>query len=686
MMRTVLLSLCLGLAIAPISAHADWRGGGGSLSGDAAYHTIIDHTQANHINAIVTNTQSTTSARSFPYTGSNVTPYAAINPNLYPAGYAKPNPDLYVQVLLNNSSIKSSSLTAADNYTCDQGDPAKCPNASPPVPTTFVHRLGNYSSSTGAVTPLTNPKLVGGAETLNNMFTLNDQAFDMDRLRYVANRLWYQWKQDKTQNTGWATRFSYQPTGTMSFENFVYNIVHKHPMFGVIRVVIPTSSSGDMFLDKNQPVAGAEFSTTHTWSGTGTGSSSPSLYRYEAMIDSTVTSSAHSGTMTVYGMILIDYVDKSTYDPNDFFDASQDYIDRYASTAAHDSAATSSLRKNVILPRSSGRNIVLMDWDTLNINPVDDLQSFVQYTDPHTAGPDGRMDTLDIARRKYMMAKSVAYASSDVSDAYVWEYWMRKAAALPATDATRAAILTDLTGSASQYNVSTQAFASGATRRTDFDTTEWANMAEQDKFHAFFPNGYERGWMIAFDALRMGDLDATTAERTAGSWWMHLPDDVAGVDGGSMHTGRNGVPYPEFEVPVDTQAITVDADGDGTATKMPNFFSTDWEDLPALAFAGGLLDVHGDMNASGMLYTPDSCEIEAHKGSEVPGGSTSAGPFQYVSGAILAGNGIWLEDQYTSDHSMIALSYNYNAFDRLRAAIPIVEIKKAQNVTDIAGQ
>jgi len=92
------------------------------------------------------------------------------------------------------------------------------------------------------------------------------------------------------------------------------------------------------------------------------------------------------------------------------------------------------------------------------------------------------------------------------------------------------------------------------------------------------------------------------------------------------------------------------------------------------------------MNASGMLYTPDSCEIEAHKGSEVPGGSTSAGPFQYVSGAILAGNGIWLEDQYTSDHSMIALSYNYNAFDRLRAAIPIVEIKKAQNVTDIAGQ
>lgn len=685
MMRTALFLLCLGLA--PMAAHADKNYGGGStLSGDALYHTIIDHTQANHINVIVTNVQSTASARSFPYTGSNVVPYAAINPNLYPAGYAKPNPDLYVQVLLNNGSVANGTLTAADNYTCDQGDPAKCPNASPPVPSTFVHRLGTYNSSSGAVTPLTNPKLVGGAETLNNMFTLNDQAFDMDRIRYVANRLWYQWKQDKTNGTGWATRFTYQPTGTMSFENFVYNVVHKHPMFGVIRVVIPTSSSGDMFLDKNQPVAGAEFTAAHTWSGTGTGSSSPRLYKYEAMLDSTVTSSAQSGTMTVYGMILFDYVDKSTYDPDHFFDSSQDYIDRYTSTAAHDSASITSLRKNVILPRSSGRNIVLMDWDTLNINAVDDLQSFVQYTDTHTTGPDGRMDTLDIARRKYMMASSVNYAASDVSDAYVWEYWMRKAAALPATSTTRTAILADLTGSASQYNVSTQTFTAGATRRTDFDNSEWTKMAEQDKFHAYFPNGYERGWMVAFDALRMGDLDATTAEKTAGSWWMHLPDDVSGVDGGSMHAGRNYAPYPEFTIPAATQAITVDADGDGTATTMPNFFSTDWEDLPALAFAGGLLDVHGDMNASGMLYTPDSCEIEAHKGSEVPGGSTTAGPFQYVSGAILAGNGIWLEDQYTSDHSMIALSYNYNAFDRLRAAIPIVEIKKAQNVTDIAGQ
>jgi hypothetical protein len=693
------LLACCAMALFGVLYHAGpaaaWGGGGGTS--DSTYHTIVDDTQAASINVVVTNTQSTTSARSYPYVGSNTNPWAAINPNLYPTGYTPGTPDLYVEVKLDDSNVLSNSLSSATTHTCDQGSPSKCPSGT--IPATFVHRMGTYSSGSGQVTPLNNAKLTGGVEVLNNLFKGGTQAFDVDRLRYVANRLWYQWKTDKLNNTGWATRFSYQPTGTMSFENFVNNIVNHHTMYGLVRVVIPvnqqsqrnfcgrnrTSPVGDMYMDVNQPIDGNEFTTSHVWTPAGTCNSSPTLSDYEAMYDSSISGTQDSGTMTVYGMVLIDYVDQSTYDPNNFFGSSQDYIDDYTDVATHDAASLTG-RENVILPRSSGRNIVLMDWDTLNINPVDDLQSFVQYTDTHTAGADGRMDTLDIARRKYMMGKSTAYQASEISDAYVWEYWMRKAAALPVGNSTRTAILSDLTGSASQYNISTQTFKAGAQRRTDFNNTEWAAMQEQDKFHAYFPNGYERGWMIAFDALGLDQLDQTTTEKTVGSWWMHLPDDVAGVDGGSMHSGRGGKAYLEFEVPLDSEAITVDAINSGTPVKMPNFFTTEWEDLPAFAFAGGLLDVHGFMNVSGMLYTPDSCEIEAHAGSEVPGGNNSAGPFQYVNGALLVGNGLWLEDQSTSDHSMIAISYNYNSFDKLRTPTPRLTIMKAENIAELKGQ
>jgi len=689
-------------ALLGVLSHAGIAGAWGSTPGDATYHTIVDFTQGNSVNVLVTNTQSTTSARSYPYVGSDVNPWAAVNPNLYPSGYTPPTPDLYVEVKMNNSDVRSNSLSSATLNTCDQGDPSKCPSGT--VPKTFVHRLGTYNSSTGLVTALTNNKLPpSNAETLNNMFTKNGQAFDMDRIRFAANRLWAQWRSDVLNNTGWAKMFSYQPTGTMSFENFVNNIVHGYPMFGIVRVVIPveTQSSygwghggtrktrGDMYLDPSQPVAGAEFTTTHSWSGTGTGSSSPVMVDYEAMwpgtsVPSTANSSSkrepYSGTMTVYGMLLIDYVDSRTYDPDHFFDSTQDYIDNYTDVATHDAASLTG-RSNVILPRSSGRDVVLMDWDTLNINPVDDLQSFVQYTDPHTTGPDGRMDTLDIARRKYVMGKSTAYQASEISDAYVWEYWMREAMKLPNGNSTRTSILSDLTGSTPQYNVWTQKFNTGAARRTDFDNTAWASMAEQDKFHAYFPNGYERGWMIAFDALRMDQLDATTSTKDAGSWWANLTQNAAGTDG--IMTSKN---YTPFDVPADNMAITIDANGDGTAVKMPNFFSSDWEDLPAMAFAGGLFDVHGFMNTSGMLYTPDSCEIEAHSGSEIPGGSSSAGPFQYVNGALLVGNGLWLEDQATGDHSMIAISYNFNSFDRLRTGTARLTIKQVQNIAEIKGQ
>jgi hypothetical protein len=330
---------------------------------------------------------------------------------------------------------------------------------------------------------------------------------------------------------------------------------------------------------------------------------------------------------------------------------------------------------------------VLMDWDNLRINPIDDLKSFVEYSDQHKAGADGRVDTLDIIRRKYMMNGVVpgtsATTAAEVSDPYVWSWWMQKALTYPVSNSTRTSIIDSLTGSGgatAQYDIANQVFT-GGTWRSDFNTNEWPNLPEQDRAHAYFPSGYERGWMIAMDALRLDELDQTTVSKDPGSWWSNLTQNAIDTDGNM--TTKN---YNPFEMPDPNLFITADADGDGYATKMPNPFETKWEDLPALAFAGGLLDVHGNANISGMLYTPDSCEIEAHAGSEVNGDANNAGPFQYVNGALLVGNGLWLEDQRNADHSMIAVSYNYNSFNRLRSGVARLTVMKVSNIAEIKGQ
>lgn len=631
-----------------------------TMSGPAnfAYHIIIDYTQSDNLNALVTNTQDT-SVKSFPLNGTEMPPVVAANPDLYPSGFAKPTPDLYVMADTYNSDILDSSLSSATDNTCDQGLPGLCPSGN--VPTTFVHRLGTYDASTGLVTPLSNPKLTPTSqEVLDNLFSLDGQAFDMDRIRYAANRLWAKWRSDKIAGAiGWAARFNYQPTGTMSFETFVDNLVNGRTMYGIVRVVIPIDMNGEAYLDPNQPTNGTEFpATAHHWSPTIKGNELSQLVRDWSK---TVYKNANPWTtVNVYGMLLIDYVDKSTYDPDHFLDSDQDYIDNYASVAAHD-AASHIGEVNVILPRSRDRTENMQDDELLNINPT-------------WVGSDNRVDSVDTARTKYMVKNSVAYVPSDVSDASVYEYWMRQAVMYPVGNPTRTAILNDLTGASSQYNLATQIFNPGAARRTDYDNTAWATIPEKDQFHAFFPNGYEHGWMVAFDALRMGALDATTTEKTPGSWWMHLPDNATGTD--NMPVGKN---YPEFGVPDPAAAISVDADGDGTLTKMPNFFDTGWEDLPAFAFAGGLLDVHAFANISGMMYTPDSCEIESN-GDHT---ANESGAQEYISGAIVAGNGIWLGGA-TDNNAMIAISYNYNSFDRLRHG-PILTVKKVQDMISLKG-
>jgi hypothetical protein len=89
------------------------------------------------------------------------------------------------------------------------------------------------------------------------------------------------------------------------------------------------------------------------------------------------------------------------------------------------------------------------------------------------------------------------------------------------------------------------------------------------------------------------------------------------------------------------------------------------EDMPAMMYSGGIVDVHHDANISGVVYTPDFVEIEhKEKNNEV----------QYVNGAVIAGAGIYLESNHCGGG--IAIVYDPDTLDDLKVTPIPAKIEK----------
>ena len=91
-----------------------------------------------------------------------------------------------------------------------------------------------------------------------------------------------------------------------------------------------------------------------------------------------------------------------------------------------------------------------------------------------------------------------------------------------------------------------------------------------------------------------------------------------------------------------------------------------YEDMPALMYSGGIVDIHHEANISGVVYTPDFVEIEQKKkNNEV----------QYINGAVFAGNGIYLESNTCGGG--IAVIYDPDTLDFLKVLPSPSSMKKA---------
>jgi len=80
------------------------------------------------------------------------------------------------------------------------------------------------------------------------------------------------------------------------------------------------------------------------------------------------------------------------------------------------------------------------------------------------------------------------------------------------------------------------------------------------------------------------------------------------------------------------------------------------DDLPALMYNIGTLDVHGPANVCGAVYSPSFLEIE----------NKQDGQLQYFKGMLIAGGGIYVENDKSGGISVI--SYDAKSVDLLATA------------------
>ncbi|GDY23653.1 hypothetical protein LBMAG56_50000 [Verrucomicrobiota bacterium] len=125
------------------------------------------------------------------------------------------------------------------------------------------------------------------------------------------------------------------------------------------------------------------------------------------------------------------------------------------------------------------------------------------------------------------------------------------------------------------------------------------------------------------------------------------PANLSGLIPGNPATYTTGYP------PVYSNPAKNPANVDITSRGFANF--TPYDDLPALMYNVGILDMHGPVNISGVVYSPSFMEIE----------NKQDGQIQYFKGSLIGGGGILVEN---NKRATSIVSYDPNAMDILASS------------------
>jgi len=218
----------------------------------------------------------------------------------------------------------------------------------------------------------------------------------------------------------------------------------------------------------------------------------------------------------------------------------------------------------------------------------------------------------------------------------------------------------------------------------DCGTSDPATMTNNDgdKIHLMFPSGYTHGWKVALAALNLKASD-----------WNGLLTGIVGLE--ALHRGGNGgygyssgdTAYPKgspFNMKV-VATVPIDPGSVRTAeltTGQNKYFKVDsgtggyglltsnWKDIPAQMYAGGLVDIHHASNISGVTYTPGPLEWESGNNSlSAPDLATG-----YFNGSIITGFGAYNENAGTS---YAVLVYDNQAVDNLNTNTTTIVMQRS---------
>lgn len=89
-----------------------------------------------------------------------------------------------------------------------------------------------------------------------------------------------------------------------------------------------------------------------------------------------------------------------------------------------------------------------------------------------------------------------------------------------------------------------------------------------------------------------------------------------------------------------------------TPLTTPEIRNNGFEDIPVYLYSGGTADLGNHINISGLMYIPQSIELEVSGGSANGGTGTFIGTRQYIMGGVLVRDGFELESKQSSNQTI----------------------------------
>ncbi len=146
------------------------------------------------------------------------------------------------------------------------------------------------------------------------------------------------------------------------------------------------------------------------------------------------------------------------------------------------------------------------------------------------------------------------------------------------------------------------------TYRDSADTafvTQFKKLNLPNQYHLLMPSAYAQGWSDAFAELNISSIQ-----------WFNL---------GFLVPAQHAAPLTVAEIR-----------GSG------------FEDLPVYLYSGGTADLGNHINISGLMYIPQSIELEVSGGGAKGGTGTFVGTRQYIMGGVIVRDGFELESKTNS--------------------------------------